>query len=159
MPKIVSGSWHHQLSRHWESKAPQCLFQLNHNMAVIWNHISALMEDTQEVTKISTSWVSYSSLYNPELIKKKSKSYCIEHQGNVSEFTTIKTLYDVYTVFTGFCREEHRPRVFKNRVLRWHLGPSIIQLIKSKTIRWVAHVACEGENRKACKAFAGKPER
>ena len=33
--RIVSGSRRHQLSRHRERKAPQCLFQLNHNMAVI----------------------------------------------------------------------------------------------------------------------------
>jgi hypothetical protein len=42
----------------------------------------------------------------------------MEHKGNVSEFATIKTLYDVHIVFTGCCREEHRPSVFENKVLR-----------------------------------------
>jgi hypothetical protein len=65
--------------------------------------------------------------------------------------------------------EEHRLRVFENRVLRWIFGPkrdevmgkwgklhneelrdlysspSIIRIIKSKRMRWAGHVARMGE--------------
>jgi hypothetical protein len=70
-------------------------------------------------------------------------------------------------------REEHRLRVFKNRVLRRIIGPkrdevtgdwrrlhnkglndlyssrNIIWVIKSRRMRWVGHVACMRERRDA----------
>jgi hypothetical protein len=79
-------------------------------------------------------------------------------------------------------REEHRLRVFENRVLRrifgpkrdevteeWrklHSGelhnlyssPDIIRQIKSRRMRWVEHVASVGEGRKLCKVLVGKSE-
>jgi hypothetical protein len=75
-------------------------------------------------------------------------------------------------------REEHRLRVFENRVLRrifepkrdevtgeWRklhseelvLFPDIIRQIKSRRMRWAGHVACMGEERKVYKVFMGKP--
>jgi len=68
-------------------------------------------------------------------------------------------------------REEHRLRVFENRMLRRIFGPkrdevtgewrklhneelnylccsySIFRVIKSRRMRWAAHVACMGERR------------
>jgi hypothetical protein len=79
-------------------------------------------------------------------------------------------------------REEHRLRVFENRVLRrifgpkrgnvmgeWrklHSGefhnlyssPDIIRQIKSRRIGWAGHVACMGGERKVCKVLVGKPK-
>jgi hypothetical protein len=79
-------------------------------------------------------------------------------------------------------REEHRLRVFENRVLRrifepkrdevtgeWrklhneelhnlYSSPDIIRQVKSRRIRWVGHVACMGEERKVYKVLVGKPE-
>jgi hypothetical protein len=70
-------------------------------------------------------------------------------------------------------REEHRLRVFENRVLRRIFGPkryevtggwrklhneelyglysspSIVRVIKARRMRWVGHVACMGEVRGA----------
>ena len=79
-------------------------------------------------------------------------------------------------------REEHRLRVFENRVLRRIFGPnwdkgtgewrklhneelnevcfslSIVRVIKSRRMKWVVHVACMGESGGVCKVLVGKPE-
>jgi hypothetical protein len=79
-------------------------------------------------------------------------------------------------------REEHRLRVFENRVLRRIFGPkrdevkgewrklhndqlrdlysspSIITIIKLRKMRWAGHVARMREKRNACRLFVGKPE-
>jgi hypothetical protein len=79
-------------------------------------------------------------------------------------------------------REEHRLRVFENRVLRRRFGPkrdevtgewrklhneklrnlysspSIISIIKSRRMRWAGHVARMGEKRNAYRLLVGKPE-
>jgi hypothetical protein len=78
-------------------------------------------------------------------------------------------------------REEHRLRLFENRVLRRIFGPkrdevtrewrklhneelrdlysspSIIRIIKSRRMRWAGHVARMGE-RNAYRLLVGKPE-
>jgi hypothetical protein len=78
--------------------------------------------------------------------------------------------------------EEHRLKVFENRVLRRIFGPkrdgvtgewrrlhneelndlysspTIIRVIKSRRIRWAGHVARMGEGRGACRVLVGKPE-
>jgi hypothetical protein len=77
-------------------------------------------------------------------------------------------------------REEHRLRVFENRVLRkifapkrdevtgrcrklhneelfdLYSSPSIIRIIKSRRMRWVGHVARMGEKRNAYRFIGGK---
>jgi hypothetical protein len=79
-------------------------------------------------------------------------------------------------------REEHRLRVFENRMLRGIFGPkrdeviggwrklhneelhnlycspSMIRIIKSRGMRWVEHVARMGEKRNAYRILVGKPE-
>jgi hypothetical protein len=79
-------------------------------------------------------------------------------------------------------REEHRLRVFENRVLRRIFGPkrdevmgewrklhndelydlysspSIIRIIKSWRMRWAGHVARMGKKRNAYRLLVGKPE-
>jgi hypothetical protein len=79
-------------------------------------------------------------------------------------------------------REERRLKVFENRVLRRIFGPkrdgligewrklhneglpdlyypsNIVQVIKSRRMRWVEHVAHMGENRGVYRALVGKPE-
>jgi hypothetical protein len=79
-------------------------------------------------------------------------------------------------------REEHRLRVFKNMVLRkifgpkedemtgvwWKLhneylyalysSPNIIEVIKSRRMRWAGHVACMGDRRSAYRVLVGRPE-
>jgi hypothetical protein len=79
-------------------------------------------------------------------------------------------------------REEHRLRVFENRVLRRIFGPkrdevtgkwrklhneqlhnlysspNIIRMIKSRRMRWAGHVARMGEKRNSYRILVGKPE-
>jgi hypothetical protein len=79
-------------------------------------------------------------------------------------------------------RKEHRLWLFENRVLSRIFGPkmdkvtrewlqphnedlndlyssaSVVQVIKSRRIRWVGHVACMGERRGMCRVLVGKPE-
>ena len=79
-------------------------------------------------------------------------------------------------------REERRLRVFENRVLRrifWpkrdeltgecrklhyeelndvHSSPKIIQMIKSRRVRWARHAARMGERRGVYRVWVGKPE-
>jgi hypothetical protein len=79
-------------------------------------------------------------------------------------------------------REEHRLRVFENRVLRRVFGPkgdeviggwrklhneelhnlysssSIIRIINSRRMRWVGHVARKGAKRNVYRILVGKPE-
>jgi hypothetical protein len=79
-------------------------------------------------------------------------------------------------------REEHRLRVFENRVLRRIFGPkrdeiiggwrklhneelhnlyssqSIIRMIKSRTMGWAGHVARMGAERNAYSTLVGKSE-
>jgi len=79
-------------------------------------------------------------------------------------------------------REEHRLRVFENRVLRRIFGPKrdkvtrewrklhneehnclysspiIVQIIKSRRMRLAGHVACMGERRGVYRVLVGIPE-
>jgi hypothetical protein len=79
-------------------------------------------------------------------------------------------------------REEHKLRVFENRVLRRIFGPkrdrvtgrwrklhneelhnlysspSIIRIIKSRRMRWTGHVARMGEKRNVYRLLVGKAE-
>jgi hypothetical protein len=79
-------------------------------------------------------------------------------------------------------REEHKLRVFENRVLRrifgpkrdgetggWrklhneelhnlYFSPSIIRIIKSRKMRWVGHVAQMGDKRNVYRLLVRKPE-
>jgi hypothetical protein len=77
--------------------------------------------------------------------------------------------------------EEHRLRVFENRVLRRIFGPkreedgswrklhsnelhslysspNIVRVIKSRRMRWAGHVARMGEGRDAYRVLVGRPE-
>jgi hypothetical protein len=77
--------------------------------------------------------------------------------------------------------EEHRLRVFENRVLRKIFGPkrkedglwgkfrnyelhslyslpNIVRVIKSRRMRWAGHVARMGEGRGVYRVLVGKPE-
>jgi len=87
-----------------------------------------------------------------------------------------------YETWSLTLREEHRLSVFENRVLRRIFGPkrdkvtrewrklhneelndlysspNIVQVIKSRRMRWAGHVARLGEGRGEYRVLVGKPE-
>jgi hypothetical protein len=93
----------------------------------------------------------------------------------------ISYLYECLT-WSQTVREEHKPRVSENRVLRRIFGqerdgvkggwrklhnedlhnlyssPSINRIIKSRRMRWAGHVARMGEKRNVYSLLVGKPE-
>jgi hypothetical protein len=93
----------------------------------------------------------------------------------------VVVLYGCETLFLTL-REEHRLRVFENRVVRRIFGPkrdevigcwrklhneelhglysslSIVRVIKARRMRWAGHVARMGEVRGAYNIMVGRPE-
>jgi hypothetical protein len=91
-------------------------------------------------------------------------------------------LVEIRLTWSLTLREEHRLRVFGNRMLRrifgpkrdeviggWrklhnemlhnvYCSPSIIRMIKLKRMRWAGHVARMGEKRKAHRILMGNPK-
>jgi hypothetical protein len=81
-----------------------------------------------------------------------------------------------YGTWSLTLREEHRLRVFEDRVLRrdevtegWcklhnderrnlYSSLSVIRMIKSRKMRWAGHIACMAEMRSAYRMLVGKPE-
>jgi hypothetical protein len=56
-------------------------------------------------------------------------------------------------------RDEHRLRVFENRVLRRIFRPKREdRVIKLRRMRWVRHVAHMGEGRGVYRVLAGRPK-
>ena len=86
-------------------------------------------------------------------------------------------LYGCETLLLRF-REEHTLKVFENRVTGRVFGtkrdevtvewrklhndlyslPNIVQVVKSRRMRWAGHVACMGEGRGVHRVLVGKPE-
>jgi hypothetical protein len=87
-----------------------------------------------------------------------------------------------YETWSLTLREDHRLRLFENRMLRrifvpemdevtrgWrklhneglhglYSSPSIIRVIKTRRMRWAGHVARMGEVRGSCSILGGRPE-
>jgi hypothetical protein len=100
----------------------------------------------------------------------------------VDPYKGIKILCDIIVYWSLILREEHKLRVFENRVLRRIFGlkrdgvtggwrklhneelhdlcssPSIIGIIKSRRMRWTGHVARMGGKRNVYRLLLGKPE-
>jgi hypothetical protein len=49
-------------------------------------------------------------------------------------------------------------RKLRNEELNDLYSPNIFQVMKSRRVRWVGHVACMGESRDAYGVLVGKPE-
>jgi hypothetical protein len=103
------------------------------------------------------------------------------HIGDIQNHNFPVVLYGCET-WSLTLREEHRLRVFENRVLRRIFGPKrvevtgewrklrneelhnlysspdIIRQVKSRQMSWAGHVARMGEERKVYKVLVGKPE-
>jgi hypothetical protein len=88
---------------------------------------------------------SFQNLLSPCLLLKNIKS-------RIYKSIILPVLYGCETWYL-ILREEHRLMVFENRVLRRIFGPKsdgvrggwIIRIIKFRRMRWVGHVAWNGE--------------
>jgi len=100
----------------------------------------------------------------------------------ISEFIILPIVLYGCETWSLTLREERKLRVFENMVLRRIFGPrrdevtgdwrrvhneelndlysspNIVQVIKSRRMRWVGHVARMGEERGAYRVLVGKPE-
>jgi hypothetical protein len=106
-------------------------------------------------------------------------SRLLSKNGKVRIYKTINLPVILYGCDTWSLtvKEEHKLRVFENRVLRRIFGPkmdgvtggwrklhnlysspSIIRIIKSRTMRWAGHVARMGEKRNVYRLLVRKPE-
>jgi hypothetical protein len=116
-------------------------------------------------------------------IRFRVSSRLLSRTVKVKVYKTINlpVLYGCKT-WSFILREEHRLRVFENRVLRRIFGPkrdevtgewrklhseelhnlysspNIITQIKSRRMRWAGHVARMGEEREVYKDLVGKPK-
>ncbi|KAJ4452141.1 hypothetical protein ANN_03659 [Periplaneta americana] len=118
------------------------------------------------------------------LVEKLLSSILLSKNLKVRIYKTVilpVVLYGCET-WTLTLREEHRLRVFENKVLRKIFGskrdeftgewrklhntelhalyssPDIIRNIKSRRLRWAGHLARMGESRNACRVLVGRPE-
>jgi hypothetical protein len=100
----------------------------------------------------------------------------------LSVFVNVDPIYTTYCGLSLTVREEHKLRVFENRVLRIIFGPkrdgvtggwrklhnedlhnlysspSIMRIIKSRRMRWAGHVARMGEKRNVYRLLVGMAE-
>ncbi|KAJ4449036.1 hypothetical protein ANN_00430 [Periplaneta americana] len=114
-------------------------------------------------------------------IVSAEQSEIVEFEGKSQALST-RNKDDVMKIWTLTLREEHRLRVFENKVLRKIFGakrdevtgewrklhntelhalyssPDIIRNIKSRRLRWAGHIASMGESRNAYRVLVGRPD-
>ncbi|KAJ4435878.1 hypothetical protein ANN_18498 [Periplaneta americana] len=117
-------------------------------------------------------------LMTDDVVKQQQLMYC----SRIYKTVILPVLLYGCETWTLTLREEHRFRVFENKVLRKIFGakrdevtgewrklhntelhalyssPDIIRNIKSRRLRWAGHVARMGESRNAYRVLVGRPE-
>jgi hypothetical protein len=115
-------------------------------------------------------------------VQNLSSSYLISKNLKIKIYKTVIFLVVLYgcEIWSLTLREEHRLRVFENRVLKifgpkweedrlwrkWHndelhslySSQNIVRVIKSRRMRGAGHVACMGEGRGVYMVLVGRPE-
>jgi len=137
---------------------------------------NSIQEEIKRRLKLGNAWYySVQNLLSSSLLSKKLK---------LEIYRTIILPIVLYgcEIWLLTLREEHRLRVFENRVLRRVFGPkrdeatgewrklhneelsdlyslpNIVQVVKLRRMRWAGHVAHMGEGRGVHRVLVGKPE-
>jgi hypothetical protein len=79
------------------------------------------------------------------------------------DFDVTNELLIRYSVSIRYWRKIYRPTILPGlfmgvKLCNLHFSPNIIQMLKSKRMRWVGNVAHMGKMKKAYKIMVGKPE-
>ncbi|KAJ4432681.1 hypothetical protein ANN_21304 [Periplaneta americana] len=125
---------------------------------------------------------SASSLVQCSRLETRQAFYSLVTSRSSECHSAAVAIVDDPLLYSLTLREEHRLRVFENKVLRKIFGakrdevtgewrklhntelhglyslPDIIRNIKSRRLRWAGHVARMGESRNAYRLLAGRPE-
>jgi hypothetical protein len=125
--------------------------------------------------------VTNQNLIQVEIKRRLNSDNACYHSVQIYKTIILPVVLDGCEAWSLTLREEHRLRVFQNRVLRRIFGlkrdgliggwrklhneelhnlypsPNIIRMIKSRRVRWAGHVACMGEA--SLQGFGGKARR
>jgi hypothetical protein len=77
----------------------------------------------------------------------------VEHRLRVFEIRVLKKIF-------GPKREEDgsRRKLYNDDLHSLYSSPCIVRVIKSRRMRWTAHVSCMGEGRGVYRVLVGRPE-
>ncbi|KAJ4438349.1 hypothetical protein ANN_14291 [Periplaneta americana] len=159
-------------------------YQMIDDIKIIWiicrdNELSNINDTREEIKRRinmgNACYYSVEKLLSSSLLSKNLKV-------RIYKTVILPVLLYGCETWTLTLREEHRFRVFENKVLRKIFGakrdevtgewrklhntelhalyssPDIIRNIKSRRLRWAGHVARMGESRNAYRVLVGRPE-
>ncbi|KAJ4429551.1 hypothetical protein ANN_21720 [Periplaneta americana] len=156
--------------------------QIGYDIAKNMANLDILRIRKAEIAVTNTTKEARSKKMRPALGEQDEKMRTTTRRVLIVTYVTRAVVLYGCETWTLTLREEHRLRVFENKVLRQIFGakrdevtgewrklhntelhalyssPDIIRNIKSRRLRWAGHVARMGESRNAYRVLVGRPE-